>query len=158
MRTVYRPSRLVVVFAAALAVPFGAVRYGDSSRGMNPLTRWACTTERREHLDGIAGLDFMLELESCDLVSSESVVSIYASAATGWSRFLKPRRLVFRFEPMDAERSWPFIQPYDANGALITVPTVKRVLVQSRTMDDVVLRYEIGRTELAPPPEPMPAP
>ena len=65
MRTVYRPSRLVVVFAAALAVPFGAVRYGDSSRGMNPLTRWACTTERREHLDGIAGLDFMLELESC---------------------------------------------------------------------------------------------
>ena len=145
------------------AIPLGAVRYGDSARGMNPLTRWACSTDRKENLNGIAGWDFVMEQESCDLGSKQNVVTVWAWPAEGLAQIFTPRKMLFRYVPQEAESSWPFIKAVDGSGGskgevVLYVPVVESVLVQNRMLGEAHVRYLIGRTDLPPGMDPQPAP
>jgi hypothetical protein len=142
--------RVTLILCAAGLVPLGAALYGSASRGLNPLTAWACTSEPKGGLGNVAGWDWEIEHNSCGILTKSEAVSVYASThqevGSGRSWFRK-RTLVFRYAPAAVDDLLPSFEATGPDRILISVPSAQSVWVQNHLIGKTYVNYQIGRID-----------
>lgn len=147
---VRNPVRVALILCAAGLVPLGAALYGNASRGLSPLTAWACTSEPRGGLGNVAGWDWEIEHNSCGILTKSEAISVYASthqAAASGRTWFKKRTLVFRYSPAAADDLLPSFEATGPDRVLIAVPSAQTVWVQNHLIGKTYVNYQIGRID-----------
>jgi hypothetical protein len=157
-RPATKRSRKVIYVAAGLcmagAVPLGTAVYSSASRGLNPFTAWACTTEKRGGLNDVSGWDLDIEHTSCDLFSKQEAITVYASpheAVASQAGWFRNRTLLFRYLPGAPDDLLPSFEATGPNRILITVPSIGSVAVQKHSLGKTAVNYHIGHIEYPDP-------
>jgi hypothetical protein len=139
---------ITALLCAAGAVPFGAAIYGSMVRGLNPLTAWACSSVTRGKLGNVSGWDLEIEQTSCDLVTREEAISVYASTHVppgSRTKWFARRTLLFRYDPESADDLLPSFEATGPDKILISVPAVSSISVENRILGKTTVNYQIGR-------------
>ncbi|HEY3706002.1 MAG TPA: hypothetical protein VGL22_13135 [Terracidiphilus sp.] len=145
---------IAVGLCGAAAVPLAAGLYSSASRGLNPLTAWACTSEKRGSLSNVSGWDLEIEHTTCDLFSRQEAVTVYASrreAGASGRRWFRSRAMVFRYVPGSSDDLLPSFESTGPDRILITVPSVASVAVQKYALEQTAVNYHIGHIEYPDP-------
>jgi hypothetical protein len=145
-----KPVTLALILCAAGAVPLGAALYGSATRGLNPLTAWACTSEPKGGLGDVAGWDFEIEHNSCGILTKTEAVSVYAAPhqPPGSRRnWFKKRTLVFRYTPESPDDLVPAFEATGPGRILIAVPSAQSIAVQNHILGKTAVNYQIGRID-----------
>jgi hypothetical protein len=151
-RSIKPGRKQLIIFAllfAAGAIPLGTALYSSAVRGLNPLTAWSCTSEKRGGLDNVSGWDLEIEHTSCDLFAKDEAISVYATwhgSARGLGWFRK-RMLIFRYAPFSPDELLPGFESSGPHKILISVPEVSSISVQQYAIGDTAVNYHIGRIE-----------
>jgi hypothetical protein len=153
-----KAGRKAIYIAAGLcvagAVPLGTAIYSSASRGLNPFTAWACTTEKRGGLSNVSGWDLDIEHTSCDLFSKQEAITVYATPhrpGADESRWFGDRTLLFRYLPGAPDDLLPSFESTGPDRILITVPSIGSVAVQKHSLGQTAVNYHIGHIEYPDP-------
>ncbi len=142
--------RITLLLCAAGAVSIGAALYGSASRGLNPFTAWACTSETRGRLGNVAGWDLEIVHTSCEILTKDEAVSVFAAPhlATGsLGKWFKKRTLVFRYTPAAPDDLLPTFEATGPDRLLISVPSAQSISVQNHLLGKTTVNYQTGRID-----------
>lgn len=141
---------IAVGLCIAGAIPLGTAVYSSASRGLNPLTAWACTSQPRGGLSDVSGWDLEIEHTSCNLFSKQEAITVYASPhrpGGSQKRWFHRRTLLFRYLPGSPDDLLPSFESTGPGRILITVPSISSVAVQKRSLAETAVNYHIGHIE-----------
>ncbi|UWZ86964.1 hypothetical protein [Occallatibacter riparius] len=145
---------IVSGLVALAALPLGAALYGSAERGLNPLTAWTCTSEKKGGLSNVSGVDLEIEYTACDLLAKDEAISVYASPYQPGSKhgtWFRKRTLIFRYDPSGPDELLPGFESIGANRILISVPEVSSISVQRHVYGNTTVNYHIGRINYTKP-------
>jgi hypothetical protein len=113
---------------------------------------FACSSETKQTLGNVSGMDFEITYTNCDTLAKEEFVSIYVSK-TGESggslfgRLFSRRTLVFRYDPGMWNSPLPLITASGPNRVLISISRISSIMSQSKSWDNVTIDYVIGQVD-----------
>ena len=140
--------KVAAALCAASAFPLGTALYSGAVRGLNPFTAWACTSEEKGGLGNVSGWDLAIVHTSCDLVSRQEAISVYASPHGVPHRRWFPRRtLIFRYAPGAPDDLLPSFESTAPDRILISVPSISSVSIQRHALGSVTVNYHLGPIE-----------
>jgi hypothetical protein len=142
--------RITLLLCAAAAVSLGAALYGSASRGLNPLTAWACTSETRGGLGNVSGWDLEIAHTSCEILTKHEAISVYAApyqAPGSRRRWFRKRILVFRYAPAAPDDLLPTFEATARDRILISIPAAESISVQNHLLGQTTVNYQIGRID-----------
>ena len=122
-----------VVFAGVVLIPFYVVL--ASIAGLWPYD--PCTTEIRNKIPGVSGLDFETTRTDCAAIAKWGWVSVFISVSGD-----AKKTLLFKYDPVVDEL--PTISVADPTHVTITVPRVAELFFQMHNWGDVHIEYRIG--------------
>jgi len=144
--------RKALAYGLAVAVVLGVVYVFLVATGK---VSWpgACVTETATTtLPNLSGTEFEVTYTYCDTIAKEEAISVYLSPAAGkgesWiRRWLRPKSLVFRYDPWNPDTPLPSLEATGNDKILISVPKVSSVFFQSRKWRNGTIDYKLGYLE-----------
>ena len=99
----------------------------------------------------MAGWDFEVEDTNCDTLAKDDAVSVFAVSPQmnkyRASRWITPRRLVFKYDPGGPDETPPAITATGKDRVLISLPRASSVFSKKSTVGDTDVDYNIGKID-----------